>query len=140
MLTIRQLFTRTSKDRKQRAQYVRCLGMKTGYTKAGFGFVAAKSYSFYKVNSEGRLVRNLTPHKYLTMITFVNSKLQCHVSCSCEDNLYRWEFANANRGAAEIEYSNGDPPNTTNPEYKPALCKHLVALYLKIQPKLPTGT
>ncbi len=139
MLTLRQLFKRTTEDRKQRAMYVKVLQMKTGHTKEGLGFVAAKTRSTHIVNGDGKLVRNPKPTTYVSMIIFIDRKLNCHVSCSCDDNLYRWEYANAGKNAAEIEYSNGEPPIYTNPGYKPGLCKHLVSLYLKIQPKLPSG-
>lgn len=140
MLNLRQLAKRTSEDRKQRSLYVKITGMKAGYTKGGLGYVAAKTQSTHVVNAKGRLVRNPEPHQYITMITFIDNKLHCHVSCSCSDLTYRWEWANANKGAGEIEYSNGDAPDTNNPGYKPSLCKHLFRLYEKIKPKLPPGT
>ena len=139
MLTLRQIFKRTSEDRKQRALYVKILQMKTGHTPEGLGFVAAKTYSEYNVNAQGELVRNPSKTRYISQITFIDRKLHCHVSCSCDDNLFRWEYANTHRNASEIEYSNGEPPIDTNPGFKPGLCKHLAALYLKIQPKLPSG-
>lgn len=139
MLTIKQLAKRTSEDRKQRALYVKIIAMKAGRTPEGLGFVAAKTYSTHTVNSKGELVRNPSPTRYVSMITFIDKKLHCKVSCSCDDLLFRWEFANAEKEAGDIEYSNGEAPNTTNPELKPSLCKHIMALYTKIQPKLPPG-
>lgn len=44
---------------------------------------------------------------------------------------------NHKHGAADIYYSNGQPARITNPKNLPFLCKHLVALYLKIANKLP---
>ncbi len=79
-------------------------------------------------------------NEYLAMITFVDKALHVHVSCSCDDLTYRYEFSNSLKNAGEIEYSNGEPSDITNPLYKPSLCKHLYQLYLKIQPKLPPGT
>lgn len=139
MLTLHQLHDRTSADRKQRSAYVKIIGKKTGHTPQGLGFVAAKTYSRYKVGRDGRLVPNTNPNHYVSMIVFVNKKLQCHVSCSCADNLYRWEYANTQHDASEIEYSNGDAATTTNPGNMPALCKHLVCLYQSIRAKLPSG-
>lgn len=140
MLTLKQLVARTDPERKQRATYVKIIKMKTGHNSEGRGVVLAQSYSRMKVNSEGRLVRNASPERYMSGIVFLNTKLQVHVACSCLDNTFRWEWANANKGASEIEYSNGEPPNTTNPMYKTGLCKHLVALVERIAPKLPPGT
>jgi hypothetical protein len=139
MLTLKQLYARTDEERKQRATYVQIVAMKTGYTNEGLGYVAAKTFSRYKVGPDGKLKRNTVPNHYISMITFQNKKLQAVLSCSCDDNLFRWEVANSYKGASEIEYSNGAAPDTTNPNYRPGMCKHLVSLYLKIQPKLPPG-
>jgi hypothetical protein len=51
--------------------------------------------------------------------------------------MYRWEVALHNKEAAEIEYSNGEWPDSTNPNGKAKWCKHLEALFQKIRPKLP---
>lgn len=140
MLNLKQLMARTDAERKQRAQYVKILKLKAGYTSHGQGFVSAQTYSRFKVDQSGKLVRNTEPTKYVSVIVFLNRKLQCKVACSCDDNMFRWEFANSEKGASEIEYSNGQPPVVTNPAYKPGLCKHLVALVEAIKPKLPSGT
>jgi len=140
MLTLKQFMTKTDEGRKQRAQYVRIVGLKTGYLKSGLGYVACKSYSTHKVNEQGRLVRVPNPEHHITVITFIDKKLHVHHACSCQDNLFRWEWANTQKNASEIEYSNGEPPTTTNPRFKNSLCKHGVALVERIRPKLPPGT
>lgn len=140
MLNLKQLVRQTDKERKQRAQYVKVLGVKTGYLKSGLGYVASKSKSTHKVNAAGKLVRVASPTQHITVITFVDKKLNVHCACSCEDNTFRWEYANTQKGAAEIEYSNGEPPVTTNPQLRNSLCKHMVALVDRIRPKLPPGT
>lgn len=139
MLTLKQLYSKTTPERKDRARYVRIVQTKIGHNKQGLGYVAARTYSRLKVGRDGRLVKNDDPQHYVTMITFLNKKLQCICSCSCGDTTFRWEVANSYKGAAEIEFSNGEPPLTTNPTFKVGLCKHLCALYAKIQPKLPPG-
>jgi hypothetical protein len=139
MLTLKQLEARTTRERKIRAQYVKIVRMKTGHTPEGLGFVAAQTYSKWIVNRQGKLVPNPNKHYYISQITFINKKLKVHVSCSCDDNLYRWEYANSDKEAAVIEYSNGEMPSTTNPLLKAGLCKHLVALVTQIRPKLPSG-
>lgn len=137
MLTLAQMFNKTESGRKDRALQVQVLRLKTGYTEDGFGYVAAQTYSRYRVDPKGKLVLNKSGNKYVTVVTFLDKKLHCLVSCSCGDNTFRFETANSYKNAAIIEYSNGAAPNTTNPNYKAGLCKHLCSLYLKIKPKLP---
>lgn len=139
-LTLKQFMQRTDGDRKQRANYVKITGMKTGHLKSGLGYVACKSYSTHKVDANGKLVRTVSPNQHVTVITFIDAKLHVYAACSCEDNTFRWEWANANKGAAEIEYSNGEPPTTTNPKLRASLCKHMIALVRRVAPKLPPGT
>src|ERR1700737_672289 len=137
MLTLKQLARYTSDDRKDRAKFVKVLKMKTGYHANGLGFVAAMTYSTHTINAEGYRVKNMSPNRYVVMFTFIDKKLHVHASCSCADNTFMHEFANAAKDASEIEYSNGEPPDIKNPTHRPGLCKHAYSLYLKIQPKLP---
>lgn len=140
MLNLKQFIKKTDPDRQQRARYVKIIGMKTGHLRSGLGYVACKSYSTHKVDPSGKLVKTLNPSHHVTVITFIDNKLNVHCACSCEDNTFRWEFANAVKDAAEIEYSNGEAPTTTNPKLRNSLCKHMFALVMKIRPKLPPGT
>lgn len=140
MLTLKQLMQRTDMDRKQRANYVKITGMKTGYLKSGLAYVACKSYSTYRVGADGKLVRTENPTHHVTVLTFIDKKLHVHFACSCLDVTYRFEYANWYHGAAEIEYSNGEPPVVQNPRLRASLCKHGVALVEKVKPKLPPGT
>ncbi len=139
-LTLKQMLQRTDRDRKYRSGFVKISKMKTGYLKNGLGYVACQSYSTHKVGADGRLVKTTNPNHHVTVYTFIDKKLHVHCACSCEDNTFRWEFANTQKNASEIEYSNGDPPSTTNPLLRVSLCKHMVALAEKIKPKLPPGT
>jgi hypothetical protein len=50
------------------------------------------------------------------------------LSCSCDDFLFRFEYALFRRGAADIRHSNGEPPEIRNPAFTPGCCKHLIAL------------
>lgn len=140
MLNLKQLVRHTDDERKQRARYVKIVGVKTGYLRSGLGYVASKSKTVQKVNHAGKLIRVSDPTEHITVITFVDKKLNVHCACSCEDNTFRWEYANTAKGASEIEYSNGAPPTTTNPQLRNSLCKHMVALVDRIRPKLPPGT
>jgi hypothetical protein len=139
MRALKSLMARTDEHRKQRAAYVKIIKTKIGHNKLGQGYIAAQTYSTHKVGADGRMVRNTNKHRYLTMLTFVDKKLHVVASCSCGDQTFRWEWANTQKGAAEIEYSNGEPPTTTNPTFKIGLCKHQVALVNLIKPKLPQG-
>ena len=140
MLTLKQFMRKTDRERHNRSAYVRIVGMKTGRFQNGLGYVASKSYSTHKVNAQGKMVRIPKPQHHVTVITFIDKRLHVHCACSCEDNTFRWEFANTQKDASEIEYSNGEPPNTTNPTMRTSLCKHMVALVNKVRPKLPPGT
>jgi hypothetical protein len=137
MLTLPQIVKKASRLRHEGAQYVRITDMKKGYDSLGRGYVASASYSTHLINSDGKPVRNGDPKKYVTVITFLDNKLHVLVSCSCADFTYRWETALHSKGAADIEYSNGDSPDTTNPTQRGACCKHLIKLYERIRPKLP---
>lgn len=138
MLNLRQLANKTTDLRKINSRYVKIKGRpKTGYDSEGHAYIAAQTYSTHVVTEKGVVLRNPSPSKYVTMITFVNKKLDCKVSCSCADNMFRWEVANWYKNASEIEYSNGERPRITNPRLNPGLCKHLFYLFLKIQHKLP---
>lgn len=140
MLNLKQLVRNTDPGRKQRALYVKILGLKIGHLRSGLGYVACKSRSTHRVNEAGKLVRVSNPTQHITVITFIDKKLNVHCACSCEDNTFRWEYANTQKGASEIEYSNGAPPTTTNPQLRNSLCKHMMSLVERIRPKLPPGT
>lgn len=137
MLTIQQIVKKANRLRLEGARYVRITDVKKGYDSQGRGFVAAASYSTHLIGEDGRPVANPHPHKYVSVITFLDTKLHVQVSCSCADFLYRWEVALHDKGAAEIEYSNGAYPTMTNPQGRHATCKHLISLYRKIEKKLP---
>ena len=62
----------------------------------------------------------------------VNKHKKVLVSCSCENAVFMWEYANAAHGAGRLIYSNGEPPVVTNPGLAPGLCKHLAALAMHI--------
>lgn len=77
------------------------------------------------------------------------SDLECQADCQCPDYRYRWAYANNAQDAAPIGNDSlnqciNRPPNITNPEQVPGLCKHLSALrdYLweKVEPDAPPPT
>lgn len=138
MLTFPQIIRKTSKLRKLNATYVKLTRLKVGYNRKGQAFIAAQSYSTHVFDPKKlKPVKSLNRTRYVTSVTFLNNKLQVRCSCSCPDFTYRAEYALSKRGAAEIEYSNGEAPVTTNPGLVPMCCKHLVAVYEHIKEKLP---
>lgn len=56
------------------------------------------------------------------------SKSRLAVSCNCAFHKFQCEYALTSLGASWIKYSNGQPPNFTNPDLAPIVCKHVYAL------------
>lgn len=54
------------------------------------------------------------------------------VDCDCEFFTFNCEWALAQKGAAVIRRSNGEPPDARNPKYVPMCCKHLVTVLNEI--------
>lgn len=138
-MKLQELYRRTSDERKYLAQFVRMVKTQQGRLDSGEAFIAAKTESVKRIDSKGFLVPVPSGERntHVTAIVFTDRKLNVKVGCSCQDAKFRWEFANAQKGAADIYYSNGQPPVVTNPALRVSMCKHLVALYLKIAHKLP---
>ena len=136
MLTFPQIIRKGGKFREDNAEFVKIIRLKTGTTPDGYAFVACQSYSTHHLNPHGYKVRNLVRNRYVTVVKFLDRKLHCAVSCSCDDFKYTWETVLHNRGASELEYSNGMAPNITNPLYRVGCCKHLVALYYKVKDRI----
>lgn len=138
MLTLPEIIRRTPDTRKVASKYVRLEKVIKGYNDIGQAFIAAQSYSTHRFDPTIKKWKPVTSKtKYVTVVTFLNRKLQCKVSCSCGDFTYRAEVALHRKGAADIEYSNGAPPIITNPRLRAFGCKHLVKLYeTKIKPQL----
>lgn len=137
MLTLKQMAAVTPRNRRLSAQYVKLLKVKSGYDDDGQAFIVAQTYSTKVLNSKGLFVANHNKDKYITHITFLDKKLHAKVSCSCADFCFREEWVLTERDAADIEYSNGEPPVVTNPPPgTPYICKHLYKLYLLIKDKL----
>ena len=77
-----------------------------------------------KTRSEGKESDRL---HYSSMLE-IHGSGRVRLSCSCDDFMYRWEYALFIRDGAQILYGNGEPPVDTNPRMKPGCCKHLIAL------------
>lgn len=137
MLKLKQIIKRTSADRVMNARFVKITKLKTGYSRSHRAYAASQSYSTHHINAQGRLVSHPDRTRYVTVIEFIDAQLHVNVSCSCDDFKFRHEVALHHKGAADIEYSNGEMPTSTNPGMVTGTCKHLVALYNRIKHKLP---
>jgi len=137
MLTLSQIIKKTGPLRIEGSKYVVITGMKKGFDSLGRPFVAGASYTTHIIGPYGKPIVNKIRHRYVTVITFLDRQLNVLVSCSCDDAQYRTEYALHSKGAAEIEYSNGEYPSHTNPKLIPYCCKHVLGLYNKIKSQLP---
>lgn len=135
-LTLRQIISKGGKFRELGAQYVNLTKFKTGYTPDGYAYAACQSYSTHRVTKQGYKVVNHTRQRYITVIKFMDARLHCSLSCSCDDFKYTWETVLNKKGAAELEFSNGEDPSITNPFHHIGICKHLIALWWKIEPRV----
>ena len=63
-------------------------------------------------------------YTYVTTVE-ITPKKYCIVSCSCDDFMYTWEYTLNKKGAARIEYSNGESSKDRNPMQIPGTCKHI---------------
>ncbi|QJT70973.1 hypothetical protein GR7B_00175 [Vibrio phage vB_VcorM_GR7B] len=64
-----------------------------------------------------------------------HKKARVKVSCDCEFFTYTCEVALYRYGAADIIFSNGEYPYSTNPRGLPIMCKHLLSMAKAIQKK-----
>ena len=116
-------------QRKAAAAYVDIKATKVKKNRDGVPMVLCKTSSKTVIKKGGVAVRKPggTASTYVTTVE-VYPKHQVIVGCSCEDFTYTWEVALNRRGAARIEYSNGEDPGEKNPSYVPGCCKHLIAV------------
>jgi len=119
-LSIRSIFRATPANRFELADRVKLVGVKVG-----------KSKTLQKPKAICQSFTNGDRIKYSTSLTFMGGD-KVVMSCSCDDFMYRWEYALAKKGGAEIRYGNGEHPGTTNPGLAIGCCKHTIALYNKL--------
>lgn len=136
MLTMPLIISRTPQQRIMDAGLVKIIDQKAGYLESGDVYFAAKTRSVRERLPNGNIIRITGKPTYVTVIVLLNKRGHVQCSCSCGDFKFRWEVALERKDAAEIEYSNGDPPIINNPLMIPSACKHLVKLYQTIQPRL----
>lgn len=114
-LTFKEIFRGTPTSRFNSSEFVRISKVKLT-RKAG---VVSRAVS-----------KSSTPggsDEYDTEIRFL-PRGQVKLSCSCDDFLFRFEYALYRKGSADIRHSNGEPSHSTNPAFTPGCCKHVIAL------------
>ncbi len=136
-MTLKQLQLYTTRDRALLSREVQVTGIQKKMIKpAQRRKVIATTFSPFNPKTGARISK---PPRYKTEIESLAeenkpiSKSYVRVSCSCGDWWSHWEYAVNKKGAAEIKYSNGEPPVVTNPSMIPGMCKHLYALARIIQ-------
>lgn len=133
MLTIKQLLRYTFTVAKKNSAQVEFSNIRRGYNKAGQPKYLVTAHSV-KPN-----VRAHEAARYKCSCTALDKKKlfagPVKVSCACDFFMYYCEYALHKQGAADILYSNGEPPVERNPKLQPSLCKHLYAMLTDIQDK-----
>lgn len=131
-LTARQLIKATVPSRKHAAASARIKELKRGKLPNGSIIYKAKIHT--TATPDGQ--RKPPPPMYTYVTTLeINTKGYCIVSCSCEDFWAVWEVALNRKGAARIEYSNGEIPTVKNSSLHPGCCKHCYALLTRLVDK-----
>ncbi len=142
MLTMRQIRKATPSSIFGNHEYSRVVKMSRGRTKAGARFVRALTCSPWDNNG----FRRANPPQYSTSVVVVGTRAKKvaiksawlmfdYIKCSCSCpyfTFYGCEVELWKRGAADIYYSNGKDPIVRNPAERPWACKHLLALFDKI--------
>lgn len=132
-LTIRQIMAKAGSQRKAAAAYVDITATKVKKNRDGMPMVVCKTQAKTTVTKKPSGDRVTKPkaagaaNTYVTTVE-VYPRNQVIVSCSCDDFKFMWETALNLKGAARIEYSNGQLPNEKNPKNIPGCCKHLYAV------------
>ena len=125
MLTLRELVDNTPSSIRKRSKHLRMYWRVKGEQRNG--------YRLYKMHCKPP--RTDKSHKVFTQWIRVYhtrgkslraiQKSKVWVRCSCQFFLYTLEVVLSKSGTTTIKYSNGDDPETRNPQNVPYLCKHL---------------
>ena len=136
----RRLKKKASKKKGLTAKYL--LKMTPSYVRNRGGSVAlvsakkSKKYNIWKTITRTNILGE-KPRKHMQEITLLSGESvsksgKIKVSCDCGFFLYVCEVALYLQGAADIIYSNGELPKTTNPKKVPLVCKHLHTVLKRI--------
>ena len=124
-MKIYALVNASDRMRKANAGLVRVLAYKEGKNKRGEPVAMARTYTPKELNVHRKIVDAKDKNRYVSSIAFKDRALNVRVSCSCPDYMYRFEWPNAQAGAGDIIYGNGEVPEVY---LSRGLCKHLLAL------------
>ena len=124
-LTMDQILRNTESERIQKARTtVRVHKLKLAVSKSTkLPLAITQTFSIDRLADGSKKV-----NKYVSMMLFMANK-NVKISCSCDDFKFRMEWALWRKGASDIMFSNGDPPDVTNPAQIGGACKHLVAMW-----------
>lgn len=129
-MTLRQLIRSTPYVFKHNAAHVEAAKVEVKKTQTGRPVIYGRMVTY--LPWEGGRIRRVHDTYIVGMgddfDTPVNRHRRVLTQCGCESFVFTFEYANAANGASRLIYSNGQPPNVTNPGLVPGLCKHLIAL------------
>lgn len=133
MLTITQLLQATWPTPIANSKNVFLKGIKVGVVRSS-GFPKVLAIAYAPTLPDGKIKRHIENHKCsVTALGPKGFKGNVKVSCDCAYQTYYNEWALHLHGAADIQYSNGEPAVERNPQGKPNLCKHLYTLLRSIK-------
>lgn len=132
MLTIKQLLRYVDKERHSRAtKEVSVSGIKKARLKRnGNPIIKATTSTLYDHlgNKKRKVEKHQTSVELLLAEGATKSKMYVKVSCDCAFHTFNCEYALHKQGAADIKYSNGEPPKMKNTSLVPMTCIHTIAL------------
>ena len=138
-MSFTQLFNSSTPSRRERARDMQTTKLPVHATNE------ARYWNFQFRSGSSN---NTTGKSWKGRISFPKSKnatrpdrLMCEVDCGCPDYKFRWAYANNKNDAGPIGFNslnknNGSPSRVTNPQNRPGLCKHLLALKDDLRKKL----
>jgi hypothetical protein len=110
------------------AKYTQIINVKPSVTKDGRARIMCHTKSYALADGVPKKPFQIVRHKTLVEAVHPGAGLYSgtvKVSCDCEDFWARWEYALNRNGAADIRFSNGQPPVEKNPRRVPGACKHV---------------
>ena len=130
MLTAKQIVKAATPGIKEAAKSVKIGNAKFGYNKKKQPYIQVSTTSSHTKDG----VLKIKPNRHKTTVTGLSSANKIthkyvKVSCSCEFfTYYGSEYVLHKHGAADIIYSNGEPPKIKNPKMLQYPCKHVYKL------------
>lgn len=121
MLTLKKIFSLTARqdlERFSRAVNVKVMNIKIGVSKS-----TGLRRFICRTQTPEKKALGFVLQKYVTTVDFKDNK-HVRISCSCPDFVFSGaEYNLAQKGAAILQYGNGQPPEAHKQVY---CCKHVV--------------